>query len=215
MLCHACWLYAALVQPSGSIAGRPHASSGRVPRARLRPRAPIACAAAAGAAAAADDGGLGRHRSEPLERLPALAGAAAAGFGRGSRQLGVPTANLPLSLFSSSEAERDAPLPTGVYLGWARLRGETRACVVNVGRAPTFEGREAAEKTVEAHLLHDFGEADFYGERCGLVATALRGYTRSGVRIINRPPLPSHLWQASRCGCCCWAGCGRSASSAR
>ena len=46
-----------------------------------------------------------------------LTGAVTTGFGRGSRQLGVPTANLP----PAPLARQLAPLPSGVFFGWAQL----------------------------------------------------------------------------------------------
>lgn len=64
------------------------------------------------------------------------------GFGRGSRQLGVPTANMdPGPLQQQLEQ-----LPRGVYFGWAQLDppggwpaadGAVHKMVMNVGRRPT------------------------------------------------------------------------------
>ncbi|CAM6109053.1 unnamed protein product [Calypogeia fissa] len=90
------------------------------------------------------------------------------GFGRGSKVLGIPTANLPTEAFSSVLAEHVC----GIYLGWAGLadRGVYKM-VMSVGYNPYFEN---AEKTVEPWLLHDFPE-DFYGEELRLVVC---GYIR-------------------------------------
>ncbi|CAN0546968.1 unnamed protein product, partial [Ectocarpus sp. 12 AP-2014] len=93
------------------------------------------------------------------------------GYGRGSKKLGVPTANLPESQF----AENLRTLPTGVYFGWAALEGAASEegeedegdasggggdggecpwkCIANVGYSPTFAGQENAEKIVEGHLI--------------------------------------------------------------
>ena len=63
-------------------------------------------------------------------------GPVATGYGRGSKKLGVPTANLP-----HFDAEiRAASLLNGVYLGWAMLpkEGQILACVANIGKSPTF-----------------------------------------------------------------------------
>lgn len=66
----------------------------------------------------------------------------AQGYGRGSRKLGIPTANLPESLFQTALAD----VPTGVYLGWAAVGQQEAAgrrsykAVVNVGYSPTFVG---------------------------------------------------------------------------
>lgn len=102
--------------------------------------------------------------------LPLLIGPVMTGFGRGSRKLGIPTANLPCSLFQAELSD----LPCGVYAGWAGVRGGVHKCVCNVGFSPTFEGAENPEKIVEAHLMEEF-ETDFYGEQMRLL---LLGFLR-------------------------------------
>ena len=59
------------------------------------------------------------------------------GYGRGSKKLGVPTANLPHfhSKFASGQ------YPTGVYFGWASIKSDIYPMVTNVGRSPTFIGQ--------------------------------------------------------------------------
>ena len=99
-----------------------------------------------------------------------LSGPVANGFGRGSRKLGIPTANLPCSLFQEQLSE----LPCGVYVGWARVRGGVHKAVCNVGFSPTFEGAENPEKIVEAHLIETF-DKDFYEE---IMSLLLLGYIR-------------------------------------
>jgi hypothetical protein len=60
------------------------------------------------------------------------------GYGRGSKKLGVPTANLPESQFQESLRG----VAAGVYLGWARVDGGgIKKAVVNVGYSPTFVGQ--------------------------------------------------------------------------
>lgn len=90
------------------------------------------------------------------------------GFGRGSKVLGIPTANLPTTAFSSILSD----CVCGIYLGWAGLsnRGVFKM-VMSVGWNPYFDN---AEKTVEPWLLHEFPE-DFYGEELRLVVV---GYIR-------------------------------------
>ena len=100
-------------------------------------------------------------------KLPSLRGPVAEGFGRGSRKLGIPTANLPCSLFQKQLAE----LPCGVYVGWAAVRGDVHKCVANIGFSPTFAGAENPEKIVEAHIMSEF-DSDFYGEQMGLLLLA-------------------------------------------
>jgi FAD synthase len=58
------------------------------------------------------------------------------GYGRGSKKLGVPTANLP---HFDDEIARNS-LKNGVYFGWGYLpsEGEILGCVANIGKSPTF-----------------------------------------------------------------------------
>ena len=90
-------------------------------------------------------------------------GNVAQGYGRGGKKLGVPTANLPASLFQ--DALKD--VKPGVYFGWSSIAdvGFAYKTVMNVGLSPTFEGQENSEKIIEAHLILDEGEtfSDFYG----------------------------------------------------
>ena len=78
------------------------------------------------------------------------------GDGRG-RTLGIPTANLAV--------ENEIAPKEGVYAARVTLPagGPPRPAVANLGRRPTFGGRDL---TLEAHLL-DF-EGDLYGERLRL-----------------------------------------------
>ncbi|CAL5411153.1 unnamed protein product [Camellia sinensis] len=90
------------------------------------------------------------------------------GFGRGSKVLGIPTANLSTKGYSTVLSEH----PSGVYFGWAGLstRGVYKM-VMSIGWNPYFSN---AEKTMEPWLLYDFDE-DFYGEELRL---AIVGYIR-------------------------------------
>lgn len=107
-----------------------------------------------------------------------LSGAVTTGFGRGSKQLGVPTANLP----PKDLIKELAPLPTGVYFGWACVDApegapeedrEVHKMVMNIGRRPTFEDKDP-EVSVELHIMHPYTE-DFYG--CQMRAVVL-GFLR-------------------------------------
>lgn len=100
------------------------------------------------------------------------------GFGRGSRLMGVPTANLDVDVV----AEALEGMRRGVYFGFARLpddfkHGRWCKCVVNVGARPTFADGEGV--TVEVHALRDFGR-DFYGERMDVVVL---GFLRPEMRF--------------------------------
>ncbi|XP_044495467.1 bifunctional riboflavin kinase/FMN phosphatase-like [Mangifera indica] len=90
------------------------------------------------------------------------------GFGRGSKVLGIPTANLSAEGYSDVLSEH----PSGVYFGWAGLsnRGIYKM-VMSIGWNPYFNN---TEKTIEPWLLHEFYE-DFYGEELRLVIV---GYIR-------------------------------------
>ncbi|KAL3823615.1 hypothetical protein ACHAXA_005596 [Cyclostephanos tholiformis] len=116
------------------------------------------------------DVGEACHPWKSINPILRLRGNVASGYGRGGKKLGVPTANLPASLFQSALEE----IPNGVYFGWAVVEDrEKRGCrsdddgivksrmgrdtpikaVVNVGYSPTFEGKENKERIVEAHLI--------------------------------------------------------------
>ena len=100
------------------------------------------------------------------DKILKFRGTVATGYGRGGKKLGVPTANLPSSLFQNALKD----VPTGVYFGWATIEEENPStstvtvnaserkihkAVVNVGYSPTFEGQENKEKIIEAHLISD------------------------------------------------------------
>ena len=129
------------------------------------------------------------HRA--LHDVIRLRGPVATGYGRGGKKLGVPTANLPESLFASALANID----TGVYFGWAIIedptgkkigRNKQHKAVVNVGYSPTFVGKENQEKIVEAHLIVDEGviraPKDFYNETMRL---ELIGSIRPEMKVLT------------------------------
>lgn len=135
-----------------------------------------------------------KSRAKRLETMIRLRGPIASGYGRGGKKLGVPTANLPSSLFETALED----VSTGVYLGWAILegseapgRGVPHKAVVNVGYSPTFEGQENPEKIVEAHLIlsQDTVLSDFYGETMRL---QLAGFLRPEQKF---PSFPELLFQ--------------------
>uniref|UniRef100_A0A8V0YQV3 Riboflavin kinase n=1 Tax=Gallus gallus TaxID=9031 RepID=A0A8V0YQV3_CHICK len=84
------------------------------------------------------------------------------GFGRGSRELGVPT----VESFPSD-------IPTGIYYGWASVgNGDVHKMVLSIGWNPFYKN---IKKSVETHIINTFKE-DFYGEILSIVIT---GYIRS------------------------------------
>ena len=109
------------------------------------------------AAAAAGDGGPISSAGVALsEGVLKLRGAVASGYGRGSRKLGFPTANLPSSLFGEALAD----WPAGVYFGFAvveppppktpKKRGEEE------GEEETQEAQEE-EEALRKQAMRGFG----------------------------------------------------------
>ncbi|NWW11891.1 RIFK kinase, partial [Oreocharis arfaki] len=90
------------------------------------------------------------------------------GFGRGSKELGIPTAN-----FSEQVVESFPPdISTGIYYGWACVgNGDVHKMVLSIGWNPFYKN---IKKSVETHIIHTFKE-DFYGEILSIVIT---GYIR-------------------------------------
>eukprot|EP00002_Diphylleia_rotans_P001629 TRINITY_DN10908_c0_g1_i1.p2 TRINITY_DN10908_c0_g1~~TRINITY_DN10908_c0_g1_i1.p2 ORF type:complete len:171 (-),score=29.04 TRINITY_DN10908_c0_g1_i1:591-1103(-) len=89
------------------------------------------------------------------------------GFGRGSKQLGIPTANLDVA---KEPRVQDEHFRTGIYLGWATLNraGPAYPMVMSIGWNPFYHN---TQKTMEAHLIHQF-PGDFYGEHLRLCVVA-------------------------------------------
>ncbi|KAJ2999621.1 riboflavin kinase [Globomyces sp. JEL0801] len=81
-----------------------------------------------------------------------LKGTVTKGFGRGSKELGIPTANLPETVSGSVEDV----LETGIYYGFAGV------------------GTSSAVYPMEVHIIHKF-EADFYDEELRII---ILGYLR-------------------------------------
>jgi len=105
----------------------------------------------------------------PLAPIRTWKGPVIKGFGRGSKMLGIPTANLDAELCGASG---DGVAP-GIYVGWASVGADPAVykMVMSVGWNPYFDNKT---KTVEPWLLHDFPE-DFYDEELRLV---VNGYMR-------------------------------------
>eukprot|EP01111_Echinosteliopsis_oligospora_P003311 TRINITY_DN1528_c0_g1_i1.p1 TRINITY_DN1528_c0_g1~~TRINITY_DN1528_c0_g1_i1.p1 ORF type:complete len:178 (+),score=31.97 TRINITY_DN1528_c0_g1_i1:90-623(+) len=90
------------------------------------------------------------------------------GFGRGSKQLGIPTANLPTELYEHILEK----IPVGVYYGWANVEGgRVYKTAMSIGWNPYFK---TTKKTIEVHIMHRFKE-DFYGSHLRVIAL---GYIR-------------------------------------
>eukprot|EP00794_Sanderia_malayensis_P019430 gene19430-21352_t len=90
------------------------------------------------------------------------------GFGRGSKELGIPTANLPEDVVKSLPSD----LETGVYYGLANINcGQIHKTVLSIGWNPFYHN---IKKSLEAHLIGKF-DKDFYGAELRLV---ILGYIR-------------------------------------
>ncbi|ORX51354.1 riboflavin kinase [Piromyces finnis] len=98
-----------------------------------------------------------------------LKGEITRGFGRGSRELGVPTANLPQDVADSVASVID----TGVYYGWARAchTDTVYPMVMSYGWNPYYKNEK---RSAEVHLINKFPE-DFYGEELRVIVL---GYIR-------------------------------------
>ncbi|KOC65476.1 Riboflavin kinase [Habropoda laboriosa] len=90
-----------------------------------------------------------------------LSGLVVKGFGRGSKDLGVPTANLDDEVVHNLPSD----LNTGIYYGWACINGQVHKMVASIGWNPFYKNEK---KTVEVHLLHKF-ENDFYGKQIKVI----------------------------------------------
>ncbi|EDW68358.2 putative riboflavin kinase isoform X2 [Drosophila virilis] len=99
-----------------------------------------------------------KKHNKMLHQLPIYAsGEIVRGFGRGSKELGIPTANLSLDVVKSLPES----LHTGVYYGWSNVNnGEVYKMVLSVGWNPFYNNKE---KSVETHMLHKF-DCDLYGQ---------------------------------------------------
>jgi riboflavin kinase len=105
------------------------------------------------------------------------------GFGRGSKKLGCPTANLPENV-----VDRLPPgFKLGVYYGWASVdNGPVHKMVMSIGFNPQFRN---LKKTMETHILHDYG-SDFYGS---LLKVVITGFIRDMVKFSSLDELMSAI----------------------
>ncbi|KFM59694.1 putative riboflavin kinase, partial [Stegodyphus mimosarum] len=84
------------------------------------------------------------------------------GFGRGSKELGIPTANFSHEVVEKLPKELDC----GIYYGFANVNsGPVYKAVLSIGWNPYYRNDK---KSLETHILHNFG-GDFYGANLKLV----------------------------------------------
>ncbi|KAK3609980.1 hypothetical protein CHS0354_011822 [Potamilus streckersoni] len=102
-------------------------------------------------------------------KLPHFAeGKVVKGFGRGSKELGIPTANFPQDVVDKLPEE----IGEGVYFGWARVNSKpVYKMVMSIGWNPYYKNKK---KSMETHIINEF-EEDFYGSELKVV---MLGYIR-------------------------------------
>ncbi|XP_008555935.1 riboflavin kinase [Microplitis demolitor] len=91
------------------------------------------------------------------------AGKIVKGFGRGSKALGIPTANFPEEVV----AQLPEGFNTGIYYGWAALEGKIYKMVMSIGWNPFYQNEK---KSMEVHILHKFSN-DLHGKELKVVIT--------------------------------------------
>ena len=90
------------------------------------------------------------------------------GFGRGSKELGVPTANFPDDVVENLPPE----FKQGVYYGWAQVdSGPVYKMVMSIGNNPYYNN---TKRTMETYVMNKF-DADFYGS---ILRVLITGYIR-------------------------------------
>ncbi|KAF8592548.1 riboflavin kinase [Ramaria rubella] len=132
-----------------------------------------------------------------------LTGNVQRGFGRGGKDLGCPTANLPdESLQPIASATR-----TGIYFGFAQVQPSKTEekglwseddcmvwpMVMSLGWNPFYKNKKL---TAEIHIMHGF-QADFYGHELRAIVL---GYIRPELDYTSRDALISDIETDKRVG---------------
>lgn len=109
-----------------------------------------------------------------------LKGLISKGFGRGSKELGIPTANLPSDVSESVSTV----LSTGIYYGYASVgtSPETWAMVMSYGWNPFYKNEK---RTAEIHIINEFPD-DFYDQELRIVVL---GYIRPELNYTTKDAL--------------------------
>lgn len=105
------------------------------------------------------------------------------GTGRGSQELGVPTANL-------ADFPDDIRFRlNGVYLGWAcvipkngldGVSHDWHEAIISIGPSPYASPSIVAKTVVAAHFIHDFGKALFFNAKVKIIVMALLRQMKTG-----------------------------------
>ncbi|THY93676.1 riboflavin kinase [Aureobasidium pullulans] len=110
-----------------------------------------------------------------------LNGEVVKGFGRGSKELGIPTANIPISGLTVGGHQ---DIESGVYYGYASLSSTKKVYpqVMSIGWNPFYKN---SVRSVEVHVLNKF-EKDFYGSHMNLV---ILGFIRPEYDYVSKESL--------------------------
>ncbi|KAG7223419.1 hypothetical protein INR49_015522 [Caranx melampygus] len=102
------------------------------------------------------------------------------GFGRGSKELGIPTANFPDSVVENLPTD----ISTGIYYGWACVgNGDVHKMVMSIGWNPYYKN---TKKSMETHVIHTFKE-DFYGEILKALISAINSDIEEAKEKLEQP----------------------------
>ncbi|PSR73462.1 hypothetical protein PHLCEN_2v10754 [Hermanssonia centrifuga] len=128
-----------------------------------------------------------------------LSGAVQRGFGRGGKDLGCPTANLP----DESLPPMSSVTQTGVYYGYAQVSrgegdetplleedGKVHPMVMSLGWNPFYKNKQL---TAEIHIMHDFSN-DFYGHEMKAIVL---GYIRPELDYVSRASDRAAAWDVA------------------
>jgi len=108
----------------------------------------------------------------PASKLPIrMVSKVVRGFGRGSRELGIPTANLSRESLESSTGDFNS-LPCGIYWGFAKIKGSEETiqdtlvynAAISIGYNPYYKNED---KTVEPHLIAPPNDELRHASSCG------------------------------------------------
>jgi riboflavin kinase len=133
-----------------------------------------------------------------------LSGPVIKGFGRGSKELQIPTANIPISGLSVGGCQN---VESGVYFGFASLdlpttitttdeelkAGNVFPMVMSIGWNPFYKNEV---RSVEVHIVHDFSE-DFYGVEMRL---CILGWIRPEFDYVSKEALIDDIRMDIRVG---------------
>lgn len=115
-----------------------------------------------------------------------LSGPVIKGFGRGSKELQIPTANIPVKGLEVGGCEM---IESGIYYGFAGLnlrdekdKNAVFPMVMSIGWNPFYKN---TVRSVEVHIVHSFAE-DFYDTRMNLV---ILGFIRPEYDYVSKESL--------------------------